>query len=322
MFDYVRFIGYIHLADALRIPHHIGSAGILAGADMSGMQMSSEVTSEAKAAEPAGDERHRMLSPTRHARILDHLGQSGSVSVTTLAAELGVSDMTIRRDLVELERDGRLVRVHGGAVLTEAPASVAMDSEEPRFEARLRRGSDAKGAIAAYAANLVAGYRTLAMDVGTTTFLMASSLRDIAHLKVFTNSLRISTALDGGAAEVYVAGGRVRSEEMSVYGPTAIAQFEKLWFDAAVIGTSGITAEGFFDYSFEDTDMKRVYLRRSGLKILLCDSAKFQRMSLVQVGAFADINMMITDCEPPPRIAAALAAARVDVRIAPPLSGA
>lgn len=270
----------------------------------------------------AGDERQRLLSPTRHARILDQLGLSGSVSVSALAATLGVSDMTIRRDLVELEREGRLVRVHGGAVLTDAPASVAMDSEEPSFDARLRRGADAKAAIAAYAANIVAGYRTLAMDVGTTTFLMAAHLREVAHLKIFTNSLRVSTALDGAGPEIYVAGGRVRPEEMSVYGPTATAQFEKLWFDAAVIGTSGITAEGFFDYSFEDTDMKRVYLRRSGLKILLCDSAKFQRMSLVQVGAFADINMLVTDAEPPPRIAAALAAARVDVRIASPVSGA
>lgn len=277
---------------------------------------------ENSVAEPAsGEDRQRMLSHVRHARILDQLNLSGSIGVTAIAAELGVSDMTIRRDLLELEREGRLVRVHGGAVLADAPASVAMDSEEPRFDARLRRGSDAKGAIAAHAASLIAGYRTVAVDVGTTTYLMAGHLRDADHVKVFTNSLRVSALLDGGAPEVYVAGGRVRPEEMSVWGPTAIAQFEKLWFDVAVLGTSGITAEGFFDYSFEDTDMKRVYLRRSGLRILLCDSAKFQRMSLVQVGTLADINMLITDAEPPPRIAAALAAARVDVRIAPPAAG-
>lgn len=270
---------------------------------------------------PAGEDRQRLLSHVRHARILDHLAASGSVSVAVLAAELGVSDMTIRRDLLELERDGRLLRVHGGAVLAETPASVAMDSEEPRFDARLRRGSDAKSAIAACAAGIVAGYRTCAIDVGTTTYLMAGHLREAGHLKVFTNSLRVSTHLDGGAPEVYVAGGRVRPEEMSVWGPTAVAQFEKLWFDVAVLGTSGITSEGFFDYSFEDTDMKRVYLRRSGFKILLCDSAKFQRMSLVQVGTLADINLLITDAEPPSRIAAALAAARVELRIAPPAAG-
>ncbi|GLK72040.1 DeoR/GlpR transcriptional regulator [Ancylobacter dichloromethanicus] len=270
---------------------------------------------------PSGEDRQRLLSHERHARILDQLAVSGSIGVAAIAAALGVSDMTIRRDLLELEREGRLVRVHGGAMLAEAPASVAMDSEEPRFDARLRRGSEAKAAIAACAAGLVSSYRTAAIDVGTTTYLMAGHLREADHLKVFTNSLRVSTRLDGGAPEVYVAGGRVRPEEMSVWGPTAIAQFEKLWFDVAVLGTSGITAEGFFDYSFEDTDMKRVYLRRSGFRILLCDSAKFQRMSLVQVGTLADINLLITDAEPPSRIAAALAAARVEVRIAPPAAG-
>lgn len=271
---------------------------------------------------PTGEDRPRPLSHVRHARILDHLAAAGSVGVAALATELGVSDMTIRRDLLELERDGRLLRVHGGAVLAETPASsVAMDSEEPRFDARLRRGSEAKSAIAACAAGIIAGYRTCAIDVGTTTFLMAGHLREADHLKVFTNSLRVSAHLDGGAPEVYVAGGRVRPEEMSVWGPTAVAQFEKLWFDVAVLGTSGMTAEGFFDYSFEDTDMKRVYLRRSGFKILLCDSAKFQRMSLVQVGTLADINLLVTDAEPPPRIAAALAAARVEVRLAPPVAG-
>jgi DeoR family glycerol-3-phosphate regulon repressor len=264
------------------------------------------------------EERGRLPSHLRHARILDQLSHAGTISVTGLAAELGVSDMTIRRDLLEMEREGKLVRVHGGAMLADAPVPVAMDSEEPRFDARLRRGSDAKSAIAAYAANLVVGYRTVALDVGTTTYLMAGHLREVPHFKLFTNSLRVSALLDGGGPEIYVAGGRVRPEEMSVWGPTAIAQFEKLWFDVAVLGTSGITAEGFFDYSFEDTDMKRVYLRRSGLRILLCDSAKFQRMSLVHVGSFNDINLLITDAEPPPRIAAALAAARVDVRIAPP----
>ncbi|WP_428032398.1 DeoR/GlpR family DNA-binding transcription regulator [Ancylobacter sp.] len=270
---------------------------------------------------PAGEDRQRLLSHERHARILDQLALSGSIGVAAIAAELGVSDMTIRRDLLELEREGRLVRVHGGAMLAEAPTSVAMDSEEPRFDARLRRGSEAKAAIAACAAGIIASHRTAAIDVGTTTYLMAGHLREASHLKIFTNSLRVSTHLDGGAPEVYVAGGRVRPEEMSVWGPTAIAQFEKLWFDVAVLGTSGITAEGFFDYSFEDTDMKRVYLRRSGFKILLCDSAKFQRMSLVQVGTLADINLLVTDAEPPSRIAAALAAARVEVRIAPPAAG-
>lgn len=262
-------------------------------------------------------ERPRVLARVRQARILDELRASGVVSVADVAAELAVSDMTIRRDLVELERDGHLVRVHGGAVLPEG-SGVAMDSVEPTFAARLRQRFEAKERIAATVARIVAAHRTIALDVGTTTFLVGQQLRETAHAKIFTNSLRIAT-LPGMAAEVYVPGGRVRGDEMSVGGPAAIAQFEALWFDVAVIGVSGVTSAGLYDYSFEDTELKRVFLRRSGLKLVACDASKFQRMSLVQVAGLAEIDVVVTDAQPPPEVAMALAAAGVEVRIAPDL---
>jgi len=257
----------------------------------------------------------RGLSHDRHARILEHLAAGGSVTVSALTAELGVSDMTIRRDLLELEREGRLRRVHGGALGNDVQPPVAMDSEEPSFDSRLQQRRPVKEAIAAAAAEAVQRYRAIAIDVGTTTYLMAPHLRGMQHAKIFTNSIRVATALDDAAAEVYLAGGRIRRDELSTFGPAAVAQFEALWFDVAVIGVSGITTDGLFDYSFEDADLKRVYLRRAGLKIALCDSAKFQRMSLVNVGALTDINLLITDARPPAPLAAALAAARVEIRI-------
>jgi len=256
------------------------------------------------------------MSHDRHARILERLATEGSITVSTLTAELGVSDMTIRRDLIELERDGRLRRVHGGAVQTEILPAVAMDRVEPAFEARLRQGRSIKEAIARVAADIASRYRTIAIDVGTTTFLMAPHLRELQHAQIFTNSVRVAAALDGAPAEVYLAGGRIRRDELSTFGPSAIAQFESLWFDVAVLGVSGITSGGLFDYSFEDAEMKRVYLRRAGLKIALCDSFKFQRMSLVNIGALTDINVLITDEAPSGALAAALAAAHVDVRVA------
>lgn len=260
--------------------------------------------------------RSRLLTRDRHVRILDQLSTMGSVSVSSLATELDVSDMTIRRDLVELEREGRLVRIHGGALPTESLPPVAMDSEEPSFESRLHQRREAKLAIARLAAEIISRYRAIAIDVGTTTYLLASQLRHLQHAKIFTNSLRIATLLDGAGPDVYIAGGQLRSDELSICGPSAIAQFEALWFDVAVIGVSGVTAEGLFDYSFEEADMKRVYLRRSALKIALCDSAKFQRMSLVNVAPLADIDILITDAEPPAKIAAVLAASGVELRVA------
>ena len=267
--------------------------------------------------DPSAAARARILPEMRHAAILDALRSTGAVLVADIAAQLQVSDMTVRRDLVELERAGRLIRTHGGAVSPVGTTTVSMDSEEPSFDARLRRQHEAKERIAAAAAALSMAHRTIALDVGTTTYLIADHLRERAHAKVFTNSVRVAALLGSSQAEVYLAGGRVRRDELSVGGAEAVAQFEKLWFDICFIGLSGLTESGLFDYSFEDVDLKQVYLNRSGLKVALCDSSKFQRMSLVHVAPLTEIDVLITDAPPPPEIAAALKAARVDVHVAP-----
>lgn len=266
-----------------------------------------------------GTTRSRLLSPARHDRILELLRSKGAASVAEIAQTLAVSEMTVRRDLAELEQAGRLARVHGGAVARPTVDPVAMDREEPTFAARLERRRDAKVRIAAAAFAQVAGCRTIALDVGTSTYILAELLRDLPLAKVFTNSLRVANALVGTAPDVYLPGGRLRGEEMAIGGPTAIAQFEALWFDVAVIGVSGVTADGLFDYSPEDTEMKRVYLRRAGQRIVLCDSSKFRRMSLVRVGTFAEITTLITEAPPPPDVADALARDGVDLIIAPDL---
>ncbi|MCZ8148554.1 MAG: DeoR/GlpR family DNA-binding transcription regulator [Roseomonas sp.] len=256
------------------------------------------------------------LARARQAAILERLAAVGDVTVSSLAATLQVSEMTIRRDLALLERQGQIERTHGGAVPPPPRHPVTLDREEPTFDARLRQRHEAKAAIAQAAAGLLAGCRTIALDVGTTSFLIAGHLRQVPHLKIFTNNLRAAAALEGSASEVYVAGGRVRSDELSVVGGTAIAQFESLWFDVAVIGASGLTPDGLYDYSPEEAEMKRVYLRRSGQRILACDSVKFQRLSLVHVGALSSVQTLVTDAEPPAPLTEALARNKVHIRLA------
>lgn len=265
-------------------------------------------------------ERQRLLAQDRHLFIIETLVQQGSVSVTGIAAQLDVSDMTIRRDLLELETEGKLVRVHGGAVLPENDTPVAIDREEPSYDARLQKNCPAKTRIAATAAEIACGYRTVALDVGTTTFMMAERLLARPRMKIFTNSVRIAYRMSNGLPEIYLAGGHMRGDEMAMVGPSAIAQFEQLWFDIAFIGVSGITAGGIYDYSFEDVDLKRLYLNRSGFKVVLCDSSKFQRMSLVNIAPLEGVDMLITESSPPPAIALALEAAKIKVVIAPPLT--
>ncbi|MBY5904843.1 DeoR/GlpR transcriptional regulator [Rhizobium leguminosarum] len=269
----------------------------------------------------AAAEKPKVLAQVRHARILETLARKGAVSVSDVASQLAVSEMTVRRDLIELEKDGRLVRTHGGAVRSgkafEPIANEAVDREEPTFESRLTRNAASKRTIAMAAAGVAGGARTLALDVGTTTYLLSGQLLNQPHTKIFTNSVRNAMQLGAGSGEVYLPGGRMRGEEMAISSQSAVLQFEELWFDIAFVGVSGITAQGIYDYSFEDTDMKRVYLRRATQKVVLCDSSKFKRMSLVHIAPLQQFDMLITDAMPPSDLADALATAGVEVRIAP-----
>ncbi|MBI2718109.1 MAG: DeoR/GlpR transcriptional regulator [Rhizobiales bacterium] len=273
---------------------------------------------ETPAVQPEGRaaSRARPLPQLRHAHILNTLAATGAVQVSAIAEELGVSDMTVRRDLIDLENAGRLVRIHGGAVDAEKNRPAAIDRDEPHFEARMQRQHAAKDRIAAAAARIAEGCRTIALDVGTTTLLLAIRLRSQTQAKIFTNSVRIASELGSDGPEVYLPGGRMRRDEMSIGGSTAVAQFQALWFDIAFVGVSGITPGGLYDYSFDDADMKRIYLRRSGIRVVLCDASKFERMSLVHIATLRDFNILVTDAAPPPAIAAALADAAVRVEIA------
>ena len=259
--------------------------------------------------------RPRLPSRARHDRIVEILRSAGAVSVTQAAADLGVSDMTLRRDLLELESAGKLTRVHGGAVAAAHPRAAA-EAEEPSFESRMLKQHGAKQRIAAAAATLVASHRSLAIDVGTTTFMMAQAMRPSANTKVFTSSLRVAVELAASRCEVFLSGGRVRGGELALGGPAAIAQFNSLWFDAAVIGASGLTGDGLFDYSIEDTQLKRIYIERSTVKIALCDASKLMTPSLVRVCALAEISVLITDAPPPGSLAAKLDQAGVEVVLA------
>lgn len=268
-------------------------------------------------------EPRRLPARLRHSHLLEIARRRNFVHVADMASELGVSEMTIRRDLVELEREGMLVRTHGGAIVESDGAHAPfVDRKEPAFAARLREHNPEKRRIAAAAAALVDRRMSVALDVGTTTHLLAEALADAQNVKFFTSSLRTALLLGEAGRDVYVPAGQIRGEEMSICGKSACEEFERFFFDIAFIGVSGITSDGLYDYSPDDSDLKRVYLRRSKRKVLLCDSAKYNHMSLIRIADFDDIDLLISDASPPPDIAAALGGAHVEVAIAPALAGA
>jgi len=105
----------------------------------------------------------------------------------------------------------------------------------------------------------------------------------------------------------------VRGKELSVYGSVTADQIRAYWFDIAFIGVSGVTEGGLFDYSPEDTEIKRIYMERAKQVVVLCDAQKFGHHSMVQVAPLAAFHVLITDGPPAPSLAAALVSAGVEL---------
>ena len=258
----------------------------------------------------------RALGDLRLAKLRQQVIRDGFVSVAGTARELGVSEMTIRRDLARLERQNIATRTHGGAIAKGHTPNLAVDIEEPAFEARVRKDATAKAAIAAAAARIPHPGQTVGLDVGTTTLQLARYLHDHADLKVFTNNLRAALTLSDSAHQVYVPGGQVRARENSIVGSIAVKQLRNYWLDHAFIGVSGVTESGCFDYSLEENEIKRVFVERASNVVVLCDASKFGRTSLVQVCELKEIDTLITDSAPPPALAEALSRDNVNVIVA------
>ncbi|MGQ3290707.1 MAG: DeoR/GlpR family DNA-binding transcription regulator, partial [Shinella sp.] len=182
-------------------------------------------------------ERGRAPARARMVRILERLEEGGSISVTDIAQEFGISDMTVRRDLAELERDGLLERVHGGAVgLKRGPLTV-IDDVEPIFEARARQNAERKARIAQAAARYVSGRKVIAFDLGTTVLAAAHAIVQAGpdpQLRAFSNSLRVGMVLARAGISIYMSGGLIRAEEMSLTGKEAVDGFSRYYFDVAL----------------------------------------------------------------------------------------
>lgn len=259
----------------------------------------------------------------RQQRIVEWVRRDGYVRVTTLAAHFGISQMSARRDLAALSQQGLIQRSQGAAVAAPAPAQDSglpglgeADMREQQYETRRRRQNVAKQAIAHCGAALLSSEDNIALDVGSTVLTLARELVKHTGIHVFTNHLRVASLLGSSRCVVLMPGGIVRPQELSVCGQQAVADASGRWFSKVFIGVAGLTQEGGFDSSPEDTQVKRAYIEHADQVILLCDASKFGKRSLVQACSLQEIHVLITDQTPPPALARALAAASVKVMVA------
>src|SRR5579883_306423 len=235
----------------------------------------------------------KMLAQERRQRIFKDIEASGVASVRDLAQRFEVSLITIMRDLQELEQEGLIRRVHGGAI------SVRGASYEPPFSARESQFSTEKQRIAQKAVELIADGDSLILDVGTTTLEIARALKGKRNLTVLVTNLRAALELASQPAiQVIVIGGKLRASELSMVGHLAEQTLRTFQVDKAFIGVGGITLQhGLTEFNFDEAGTKRIMCERAGQKIVVADHTKFGKVMLTQVAPLSAIDVIITGSE-------------------------
>ncbi|MGV9350348.1 DeoR/GlpR family DNA-binding transcription regulator [Streptomyces spiralis] len=244
-------------------------------------------------------ENQNLLAEQRRALILDEVRRRGGVRVNELTRKLGVSDMTIRRDLDALARQGVLEKVHGGAVPV-----VEASTHEPGFEAKSGLELTAKEDIARAAARLVAPGTAIALSGGTTTYALAHHLVDVPDLTVVTNSVRVADVFHTaqrasgqrqGAATVVLTGG-VRTPSDSLVGPVADQAIAALHFDMLFLGVHGISAEaGLSTPNLAEAETNRRLVQSARRVVVVADHTKWGVVGLSSFAALERIDTLVTD---------------------------
>ncbi|WP_405148354.1 DeoR/GlpR family DNA-binding transcription regulator [Sphaerisporangium sp. NBC_01403] len=243
--------------------------------------------------------------------IMDALMTSDSVSVAELAAEHGVSEMTIRRDLDELAQQGVVRRIRGGA------QSLLLRGEEPPFGVREHEAPEAKRRIAAEVARLLADGEAVVLDGGTTALAVAREIHD-RRLTVLPLSVQSIQALsDAPRVRLVLPGGEVRHGELNITGPLAVSTIGSLRFDTAVIGCCGLSAEhGLTAHDLSEVAVKQAAIGSARRVIVAADSSKFRQTAFATVCPPGRVDVLVTDAAIPRDQHEALTAAGVTVRVA------
>ena len=237
-----------------------------------------------------------MLARHRQSLILQTVRNDGSARVSDLTQRLGVSDMTIRRDLEVLARDGLIEKVHGGAVLPGTPAS-----HEPGFEAKLVLEQPEKTAIARTAANLVTPGTAIAVAGGTTTFALAQYLLDVPGVTIVTNSLRVSNVFNGtrgleSTTDSVVLTGGFRTPSDALVGPVADLTIRSLHFDLLFLGCYGFDTEaGLTTPNLAEAETNRTLMRVARRVVVLADHTKWGLVGLSSFARLDEVDVLITD---------------------------
>jgi DeoR family glycerol-3-phosphate regulon repressor len=252
-----------------------------------------------------------MTPNPRQARLLDEVRARGAVSVEALAQQFGVTLQTVRRDVARLAEAGLLARFHGGVRL---PGST---TENIAYRQRQALQAEGKARIARAVAQQVPEGCSLILNIGTTTEAIARELLHHRGLRVITNNLNVAAILsDNPQCEVIVAGGVVRPRDRGIVGEATVDFIAQFRVDIAVIGISGIEADGTLrDYDFSEVKVARAIVRQAREVWLAADHSKFNRPAMVELARLDQLDRLFTDAPPPEPFPRLLAEAGVELSV-------
>lgn len=234
-----------------------------------------------------------MLARQRQAKIMERVREEGAVRVADLVRDLGVSDMTVRRDLEILDGRGLLEKVHGGATAMAGSASF-----EPGFAVKSSLEQAEKNAIAAAAVGLVEPGMVIGVSAGTTTYALAQRLVGVAGLTVVTNSIPVAEVLHqtGQADQTIILTGGMRTPSNALVGPFAVAALRTVHVDIVFVGVHGMdTRSGFTCPNLLEAETDRALINAGRRLVVVADHSKWGVIGISSIARLDQADVLITD---------------------------
>ncbi|GGB06279.1 glycerol-3-phosphate regulon repressor [Brucella endophytica] len=251
----------------------------------------------------------------RQAYLVRYLAENHYISLEEIAARFSVTTQTARRDIMALERQGKVRRLHGGAV-----ASTPLDPVI--YRQRRVVNAERKEAIGKRVAELLPDNASVFIDTGTTCEAVARALTVRKELRVVTYSLRVATSLSEATDfTIAVPGGFVRQVDAGVFSQNAPEFIRAFKFDYVIISVSGIDDDGDIgDDDYAEVAAVRAAMQQAGRVILAIDGSKFGRRALVRLGSVTEADMIVTDTVPTGNLKRILDESRTELHLAVPVA--
>lgn len=239
-------------------------------------------------------ENKSLSTAARRADLLKHLDKNGTVNTKELSNFYSISEVSIRKDLKNLERKGLLIRARGGAY---KPRNKPNITKEVHLQKKKTLNLPQKQKIGQIAADLVHDGDTIILDSGTTTLQMTAHLKSIKNLKVITTSLDIALELASFPnIEIILTGGNIRPVSRSLIGVIAANTIRQFFCDKLFLGVDGLDLEtGLYTPNIEEASLNRLMIDQAAKVIVLADSSKFNKKSFAFIEKLSRIDVVVTD---------------------------